>query len=204
VAGLEHDPRSALFSWPAIAIFCGLGLLGIWLAQRTGFPAAGRIGPWPIALGVGIGLIMVGGDLVFGWTRYFAAQHTLETFNVPFPGSVPFYTGGAILSEVLFRLLPIPVLLWLVSHVLLRGRAENQVFWVLAVLTSFIEPVLQDLVDVRPEMLVLIASQFVPDYALNMGQAVLFRRHGFLAPIIMRVVFYLIWHVAYGNFVCRC
>jgi hypothetical protein len=128
-AGLERDPRSALFSWPAIAIVGTAGLIGIWLSHRTGFPAAGSIGALPILSGVSIGLIMSAGDVVFGWTRYFAAQHALETFNVPFPGSVLFYSGGAIISEVFFRLLPIPLLLWLVSRLLLRGRAESQVFW---------------------------------------------------------------------------
>jgi hypothetical protein len=71
-------------------------------------------------------------------------------------------------------------------------------------LTSFIEPVLQDLLNVRPETLVLALTQFVPDYGLNIGQAAFFRRYGFLSAIVMRVAFYLVWHVAYGNFVCRC
>jgi hypothetical protein len=203
-AGLERDPRSALFGWPAIAIVGAAGLIGIWLSHRTGFPAPTTVGRWAIPMGVGIGLTMAAGDVVFGWTRYFAAQHTLETFNVPFPGSVLFYTGGAIISEVWFRLLPIPLLLWLVSQLVLRGRAETQVFWILAVLTSFIEPVLQDLLQVRPETLVLALTQFIPDYGLNFGQAVLFRRYGFPAAIVMRVALYLVWHVAYGNFICRC
>ena len=203
-AGLERDPRASLFSWPAIALFGGLGLVGIWLSHKTGFPAADRVGMWPIALGLAIGAVMSGADVVIGWTRVFAEQHTLETFNVPFPGSVLFYTGGAILSEVFFRLLPIPLLLWLISRLILRGRAESQVFWVLAVLTSCVEPYLQDLLDVRPETLFLAITAFIPDYALNMGEAVFFRRYGFLAAIVMRIAFYLVWHVAYGNLICRC
>src|SRR2546430_2389105 len=86
-----------------------------------------------------------------------------------------YYVGAALLSEVFLRLLPIPLLLWLISRLILRGRAESQVFWVLAVLTSCVEPYLQDLLDVRPETLFLAITAFVPDYALNMGEAVFFR-----------------------------
>ena len=105
---------------------------------------------------------------------------------------------------MLFRLLPIPLALWLISSLALRGRRQAEVFWVLAALTSLIEPVLQDLLGIAPETVSLALTQFVPDYALNFGQAALFRRYGFLAAIAMRVVFYLVWHVAYGNFICRC
>jgi hypothetical protein len=38
---------------------------------------------------------------------------------------------------------------------------------------------------------------FVQDYALNLGQATLFRKYGFLAAIVMRVAFYLVWHILY-------
>lgn len=71
-------------------------------------------------------------------------------------------------------------------------------------LTSLIEPVQQDLDDVRRETLPMVSTIFALDFALNFGQAVLFRRYGFLAPIVMRMAFYLVWHVAYGNLICHC
>ena len=116
-----------------------------------------------------------------------------------------FYPGGAILVEVVYRLLPVPLLLWLISNLLLRGRAQTGVFWVLALLSALIEPATQDLDAFKfGGSVVLVASAFVPDYLLNLAQVVMFRRYGFLAAIFTRVCFYLIWHVAYGNFVCRC
>src|SRR5687768_13001998 len=39
-AGLERDPRAALFGWPMIAVFGVAGLVGIWFSHRTGFPSA--------------------------------------------------------------------------------------------------------------------------------------------------------------------
>jgi hypothetical protein len=39
---------------------------------------------------------------------------------------------------------------------------------------------------------------------LSFAQAVTFRRYGFLASIMLFVAMYLVWHVAYGNSICRC
>lgn len=213
--GLEKDPRIGLFSWPSIAIFGVVGAIGVWLSHRTGFPAAWdpRISNrerllYPILVGLAFGVALVAHDLVFHWTDAFRRLYPeLPSFNAlgPFPGPLLFYSGGAIIVEVFYRLLPIPLLLWLISNLAFRGRAQDRVFWVLAGLTSLIEPLTQDLPALQRQELVAGASVvFVIDYALNLGQAILFRRYGFLAAILMRVATYAVWHVAYGNYICRC
>ena len=120
------------------------------------------------------------------------------------PGSLLFYLGGAIIVEVFYRLIPIPLVMFLVSNLLLRGRWQQQVFWVMAALTSLIEPASQDLPDLRTGTEVAVGLNFIADYAMNFSQAIFSRRYGFLASIIPRVAMYLVWHVAYGNFICRC
>ena len=213
--GLEKDPRTGLFSWPSIAIFGVAGLVGVWLSHRTGFPAAWdtRISSrerllYPILVGLAFGVALVAHDLVFHWTDAFRRLNPdLPSFNAlgPFPGPLLFYSGGAIIVEVFYRLLPIPLLLWLISNLALRGRAQDRVFWVLAALTSLIEPLTQDVPALQRSELVGAASVvFLIDYALNFVQAILFRRYGFLAAILMRVATYAVWHVAYGNYICNC
>ena len=210
-AGLQDDPRSVLFSWPAIAVFGVLGFVGIVLSHRTGFPAA-----WdhevttrqrwltPAVIGVALGCLQSGLDTVFHWTAFYT-QIVGQAYNAPLPGSPLFYTSGAIVVEVFYRLLPVPLLLWLVSNVLLRGRGQSQIFWILAVLSSLIEPADQDLrVLDRGASWPMVASTFVPDLLLNLAQVVIFRKYGFLAAITTRVAFYMVWHVAYGNFICAC
>jgi len=211
-AGLERDPRSVLFSWPVIAVVGLAGLAGIWFSHRTGFPAAwdARISNrqrlvLPALIGIGFGLLMSGLDLVFHWTQFFAQFSGLPAYNAPWPGSPLFYAGGAIWVDVYYRLLPVPLLLWLVSNLLLRGRAQTQVFWVLAVLSSLIEPAAQDLDGLRfGASMLFVGSQFVPDFLFNLTQAAMFRNYGFVASIVVRIGMYLIWHVAYGNFICAC
>src|SRR6266536_1480154 len=44
-AGLERDPRASLFSWPAIALFCGPGLGAVLHRRRD--PVRGLLSPAP-------------------------------------------------------------------------------------------------------------------------------------------------------------
>ena len=188
-----------------------LGVLGIVLSHRTGFPAAwdARVSNVqrlliPALLGIAIGVVQSALDTQFHWTTLFA-QDAGVAFNAPWPASPLFYTAGAIVVEVFYRLLPVPLLLWLISNVVLRGRAQTQIFWILAVLSSLLEPADQDLRELgHGASLTLVAPAFVIDLVLNLAQVVMFRRYGFVAAIATRVVFYVVWHVVYGNFICAC
>jgi hypothetical protein len=168
------------------------------------FQSAAPVGP--AAIGIGFGLLEVGLNEVVHWTRLFLEFSNLGVlYNVPWPGSALFYPGGAVLVEVFYRLLPVPLLLWLICGLLLRGRRQSSAFWTLAVLTSFIEPTTQDLGVLQYGVSPLVAgSEWLTDFSFNFCQAALFRRYGFVAAIATRVAMYLVWHTAYGNFSCRC
>ena len=136
-------------TWMTHVGFTLVGLVAVWCMHRTGFPTA-----WdsrtsakqrlvlPILVGVTFGICAILIDRITGATSILAAKMGSD-FNVGFPGSLFVYTGGAIKLESEFRLIPIPILLWLVSSVLLKGRAQTKIFWILAVLTSAIEPLIQ-------------------------------------------------------------
>lgn len=195
--------QAQAFEWPAIAIWTVAGLVGVVLAERTGFPSAldERIGNVqrflvPVLIGIAFGIVYVVHDLITGASRIFVSLYGQPAFNITFPASLPIYTGGAIISEVLFRLLPIPLLLWLISSIALRGKYQNQVFWVLAILTSLLEPLMQTtvLMSVAP---LLFASLFVMGFAFNLSQAAVFRQSGFLAGIVLRAAYYVVWHMLY-------
>jgi hypothetical protein len=72
------------------------------------------------------------------------------------------YAGGAIIVEVFYRLIPIPLVI-LVSNVLLRGPWQQQVFWVLAALTSLVEPASRDLPDLRAGTDLAVGLNFIAD-----------------------------------------
>src|ERR687886_1526620 len=196
--------------WGALGVFAVFGLIGTAFAARTGFPAAwdARIPATrrlllPFAVGVGFGLLAI---LIEEVTR---SVHILEaTFgpaNVAFPASLLVSTAGAIKYELMFLLFIVPALLWLVSNVALRGRGQTQTFWGLAALSAAIEP---GLIQGVPLFVMAngaisaaaFAAYLVHSYAFNVAAAVGFRRYGLLAPVLVRLGNYLVWHVVYGNF----
>ena len=195
--------QAAVFHWPFLALWAVLGFIGVVLSERTGFPSAWepsigkiRLLALPALLGIGLGILAIYTDKLTGWTRIVAAQMHLPSIHIEFPASLLIYPGGAIVVEIIYRLFLIPLFLWVVSNLILKGKAQDAVFWTLAALTSFIEP-LGDL-SLRPYGMMMMSAVFLQDYALNFAQAALFRKYGFFCAILLRVWFYLIWHVLYG------
>ena len=198
------DPdQAALFVWPAIGIYTLAGLVGAWLADRGAFPR-----PWtgwivsrkavllPVLGGLALGVLLVALDLGTGFTKILLAHQGLEQ---QFTGYLPmflFSTAGSTIVELLYRLLPLTLLQWLIAERIRKGRGREQVFWALAVLTALVEPLgLIDSILLYP--VPVAAAYFSHMFGLNLFQAVMFRRSGFLAAIVVRVAFYMIWHVLY-------
>jgi hypothetical protein len=74
---------------------------------------------------------------------------------------------------------------------MLRGRA----FWVIAAVVALIEPVTQDLHMATG--VGTMAAVFAEDYALNLGQVWLFESAGFVPAVLLRIVFYGVWHMVW-------
>jgi hypothetical protein len=202
-AEFRSTSQAAVFEWKFLALWTILGSIGVILAQRTGFPE-----PWnggisnsrrvllPLAIGIVLGILAIATDRMTGWTHFVANKIHLKTIHIDFPASIAIYPGGAIIVNIVYRIFTILFLLWIISNLILKGRAQNKVFWILAVLLAFVEP-LGDL-GLKELGYVTMSAVFVQDYALNIIESWLFRTLGFLAPILMRIFFYLIWHVLWG------
>jgi len=196
---LRSPAQAAVFGWPWLAAWAVLGAAGVWLAERTGFPPAWEPGSLrsrvvdPTVWGLGFGFLAIATDAMTHWTAVIAAKLGQPSIHIPFPASVLVYPGGAIIVEILYRLFPIPAILWVFSKLRLGPEARERAFWALAILTSFAEP-LGDL-GIRDQGFATMAAVFAQDYALNFAQAVFFRKRGFLAAILLRVAFYVVWHI---------
>jgi hypothetical protein len=195
--------------WLTHLILTLVGLGVVWCMHRTGFPVAwdartpaSRRLLLPTLVGIGFGLLAIGMELYTGTLKNLEA--TTGPVTVAFPGSLLTYSAGAITMEMLFLLLPLPPLLWLVSVVILRGRGQVPTFWVLAVLSAAAEPLLQGTTVVMAAEGTIgplaIGLYAVHGFAFNFTAVALFRRYGLLAPILVRLGHYMIWHVLYGNF----
>jgi hypothetical protein len=208
-----HPSQKGTFAWPFIAILTLGGLLGVWLANLTGFPVMWDVRVnntkrfiLPLILGAGFGIEEIVFDYNSGVSKMVVEQLKIPFFHIAFPASVVIYPGGAIIVETLYRLIPIPLFLLIISNLVLRGRAQEKTFWILAILFSGFEPVTQSgilsLLLGRETVFKghesLVAYMMVEGYLFNLVQAWLFRRYGFLASLTTRVSMYLIWHVMWG------
>jgi hypothetical protein len=210
-AGLEDDPRKALFGFLPIVVFALVGGLGVYLASRTGFPAAWdeRIDNrsrflYPLGLGAALGIVSVVLEFATGGIDFVLEETGWDRFNAPLPGSLLLYSAGAVILEVVYRLLPIPLILWLASKLGLPHRHRLTLFWVLAVVTSIVEPLGQTEVAIAAGRADLALSQFALSFVYNLVQAYWFLTAGFLAAINVRLGHYAIWHVLYGGIICAC
>jgi hypothetical protein len=197
-----EDQRNA-FAWPVLALVAALGAIGAALAPGTGFPAAESVlsAPrrgllLPAAIGLAIAAVEVVFDVTTGYSRLLNAAHGIERQYTDFPSMLLVFTAFAIYVEPIYRLLPIPLLLWLISGLALRGRWQVPVFWVLAVLFSLFEPLNQ--ASVVPGVpFAWWAFDLGLGFGFNLTQALFFRRYGFVASIAVRLGYYLLWHVLY-------
>lgn len=194
--------QEGAFYWTTILAIGVMGFIGLILARRTGFPDI-----WdtkvsnrqrfliPAVIGFAYGIITVIIDL---WNP--------SPVHLQLPLSIPFYAYGALLLEIMLRLFTIPLLVWLFSNVILRGRWQTQVFWIAVVIAALYEP----LPHMREQfggvsgfagLIVIIKWAIEPLFLANVVSGYLFRRYGFLAALVMRLSFYLIWHIFYGGLI---
>jgi len=113
----------------AIFIYGGLGLAGLTLARKVGFPEI-----WdekvsnrqrflaPAIIGALGGIFLIIADLIF--SRF----NGIGRFTHPaFPGSIFASLSAGIGEELLFRLFLIPLWMWLISRVMLKKTAHKEV-----------------------------------------------------------------------------
>ncbi len=194
--GVDHPiVQNWTGAWPAILLAAVFGYIAIRLTGKTGFPDIWdeRISNrerllYPVLLGVAFAFV----EILVGLAM------NLPNIHVPFPFSIPVYVSGGIFLEILYHLIPVVFLVWLISNVLLKGERQGEVFVVVAVLASLWEPVMQIAGMYQMGLLpgvVVGAGLFIFIFAGNLIPITLFRKYGFLAPVIWRLTDYGLWHV---------
>jgi hypothetical protein len=209
---LVHVPfrsasQQALFSWKSVAFFVTLTLLGAAFAHIVGFPAmwekkiGNRQRVWlPLLLGIVLGIGLLAVDRVSGFSHLMAVVNGQPSLGVPFPYSLLVQLFVALCSAVLYNLFAISFTVWFFGTLLLSRHWPSQVFWALAILVSSWEPLTMAtqkqwaLVRVAPPTAALVGL-LVLVYVMDLAGAVLLRRFGFVAALVMRVSAIVVWHI---------
>ena len=112
--------------------------------------------------------------------------------NILFPLSLVYYPSIGFLAEVVFHVLPILVLAYVLDHYKFANK-------IIIIIVALVEPIFQvslgmqgDSISTRDALVGLEVFLF------SLFQLVIFKKYGFLAMYIMRLGFYISWHLIWG------
>jgi hypothetical protein len=193
---------TTIFAPAPLLVILAAGVVGAALSSRAGYPSVPAIGdlkgwarllPPTIGSGVLFGAALLGVDAVTHFTAGALASLGATWINVPLPQSLAHYGAAAVLLECVYRILPLPLIGWVVGRLFPRARGSGALFWTLAVLTSCLEPA-SLLALARPGAMAALATLVAIAFGANIVEAAEMRRYGWPAPVLFRLAFYAVWH----------
>ncbi len=114
--------------------------------------------------------------------------------NVLFPLSLVYYPSIGFLAEVIFHVLPILVLSYLIPNYNLKDK-------IIIITVALVEPIFQIVWGIEGESIrsrdILVGMEV---FIFSLFQLAIFKKYGFLAMYIMRLGFYVSWHLIWGYF----
>ncbi|MCW3132829.1 MAG: hypothetical protein N2V78_00615 [Methanophagales archaeon] len=191
-----------------LILYGGLGFIGLKLSQELGFADI-----WdsrvtnkqrfliPALVGTAIGVFFIFADIIL------SQFHTLGPLpHPPFPTSLVASAVAGIGEEIIFRLFFISFWVWLVSFVILKRRWQNQIFWIVAILSSLAFAfghipsvmILFGLKNINQIPPALLSEIILLNGVLSIFAAHYFRKFGFLAAVGIHFWTDIIWHVIWG------
>jgi membrane protease YdiL (CAAX protease family) len=186
----------------SIAAIWLVGWVGVYLAPRTGFTGMWQKGISnrkrflePASIGVGIGLL----STVVDWIQPLASEELIKI-----PASLVAYPLASILEEIVFRLFLTTTLVWIFSNVLLRGKWQEGIFWVVNVFLGVfytLSQLSQYENLIAPVDLLVMLHFFIMIAVYFILAAYYYRKYGFLAAISMSMGNYLMWHIIWGGII---
>ena len=116
--------------------------------------------------------------------------------NILFPESILFYPIIAFLAEILFHLVPLFVLLWIATSIF--NIPYSKLLWTCILLVAILEPMYQVIfMDAYP--IWAMGAIWINLFLFNITQLVVFKKYGFLSMYALRLVYYLFWHIIWGE-----
>ncbi len=121
-----------------------------------------------------------------------------KDMNVSFPDSLAFYPAIGFLVEIVFHLVPLGIAVVALGPV--EGRWGRRTTNGLAIgIVAALEATFQSLLgsgDAHATWVPIWIWWHV--FGINLVQLITFRRNGFAAMILVRLVYYLVWHIVWG------
>lgn len=123
-----------------------------------------------------------------------------EDLNVPFPVSLVFYPSIGFVAEIMFHVVPVTMLIACFQYLRIFPREEMAVRTSLFIAATA-EPLYQVLAMLQTELIdnvtVLVLGLHI--LIISLIQLWVFRQNGFLYMYLFRLIYYMIWHIAWGH-----
>jgi hypothetical protein len=117
--------------------------------------------------------------------------------NVAPPAGYAFYPVIGFVVEVLFHLLPFAVLFWVLG--LFPGITAGLRLGLSVGLAALVEPLFQGIFGAGHNIPPVLAFMFLFLFVFNLVQLRLFVRYDFASMYTLRLGYYLLWHLLWGQ-----
>jgi membrane protease YdiL (CAAX protease family) len=191
-----------------LILYGGLGFLGLRLSKKLGFADIWDLNVSikqrfliPALVGVLIGIFFIIADTIF------SQFHRLGQLpHPPFPTSLVASAAAGIGEEIIFRLFFISFWVWLISYIILKKRWQNQIFWIVAILSAIVFAfghmpsvmLLFGLKNINQIPFSLMSEIILLNGVLSLFAAYYLRKFGFLTAVGIHFWTDVIWHVIWG------
>ncbi len=194
-----------------LLIYGALGALGLFLSRKLGLPdicdpaVTNRQRFFiPALAGAAVGIAFIILDLAFA-----PVNGVGKLIHPPFSTSLVASLLAGINEELLFRLFFVSFWTWIITRLVLRGRGQVIVYWVVAFISALAFsashlPALMvitgasSLAEISP---IVIVEGLLLNGGLSLVAAYFFKRSGYLAAAGVHFWADIVWHVIWGLFV---
>lgn len=192
-----HASQTALLEWPIFLIILFLGFPAVHFAEKWGLSStvSNRRSILRILLKTFVGGAFLGILLII-WDIIFVLPRDMNVIGII---SLPFYTTGAFLVEIIQHTIPLAIWLGILGRLIFRGNYQKVIFWVGALIVAAFEPISQlggPFFTGYPPAFYIVGAGTI--YAINLFQLYIFRHNGFAPMFVTRLGMYFLWHLIWG------
>lgn len=142
---------------------------------------------------VGIPLILIVGIIWVDTKGVFP-----KDLNMDFPYSLLFYPSIAYIVEIIFHVLPFSMCIFVITS-MFKQLDQAKVLFISIPLIALIEPIFQIINFGRDYSVWAIVYIGTNILVINLSQLWLFVKYDFVSMYALRLVYYLLWHIIWGE-----
>ena len=166
-------------------------LLFLYLLSESPFLVFKRPSPGILVMLLGISLLF-GGVVIAAdlwWVNY------PQDINVLLPESLLYYPVMGFMAEAVFHVLPITLTFFLLRTI--TRLRKSTIVWMALLLAVLVEPIFQMIAGDYDANTRIFTGILV--FGFSAAQLWVFRYYGWVSMFVLRLFYYLIWHILWGE-----